>query len=156
MGRIFRIHRDTRFSKDKTPYKTHLAAQFRHRAASQDVHAPGFYLHIEPGESFMGAGIWQPEAAPLLKIRKAIATKPKDWAPLSKLPLWGESLKRPPKGFDAEHPYIQDIKRKHFITWVDFKDKEVLSADFQSRCAAACKKMNPLMLFLCKALGLKN
>jgi uncharacterized protein (TIGR02453 family) len=152
---VFRIYRDTRFAKDKTPYKTHAAAQFRHRAASADVHAPGFYLHLEPGESFAAAGIWGPEPEPLKRIRQAIA-KGGDWAKLSKFPLWGESLKRPPKGFDPGHKHIADLKRKHFITWVDFKDSQVLAADFMKQVAAAFKKTDPLIRFLCGAMGLKG
>src|SRR5512138_821173 len=78
-GSMFRIHRDTRFSRDKTPYKTHLAAQIRHRAAGGDVHAPGFYLHLEPGGSFFSAGIWGPEPPLAKAIRDRIQAKPREW-----------------------------------------------------------------------------
>jgi uncharacterized protein (TIGR02453 family) len=154
-ARVFRIYRDTRFAKDKTPYKTHAAAQFLHRAAGNDVHAPGFYLHLEPGESFMGAGIWAPDADGLRRVRAAIVARPATWAPLSKLTLWGESYARPPKGVDPGHRYITDLKRKHFMSWVEFKDKDVFSADFLSRLEKAAKALNPLVLFLNQALGLK-
>ena len=77
-GSIFRIYRDIRFSKDKQPYKTHAAAQFRHEAG-KDVHAPGFYLHLAVGEVFAGFGIWRPDSSSLLKIRKAIINHPDQW-----------------------------------------------------------------------------
>jgi uncharacterized protein (TIGR02453 family) len=155
--KAFRIHRDTRFAKDKTPYKTHAGAQFRHRAAGQDVHAPGFYLHLEPGESFGGGGIWRPESGPLKSVRERIARKDPSWMSLrrSKLPLWdGDELKRAPKGFDPDHPLLADLKRRNFITWVDFTDKQVCSPDFLSRVMDAFRKANPLILFLNKAMAL--
>ena len=153
--RLFRIYRDTRFAKDKTPYKTHVAAQFLHRAASGDLHAPGFYLHLEPGESFLAAGMWSPESDALKRIRGAIMARPKDWAKLSKLPFWGESYARPPKGVDPGHRFIADLKRKHFISWVDFKDSQALGPHFIKDVEKACKRMNPLLVFLNQALGLK-
>ena len=105
--RAFRIHRDTRFARDKSPYKTHAGAQFRHRVASEDVHAPGFYLHLEPGESFAGGGIWMPEPAALKSVRDRIARKDTAWMALrrSRMPLWeGDELKRVPRGFPLGHP----------------------------------------------------
>lgn len=155
--KAFRIHRDTRFAKDKTPYKTHAAAQFRHRAAGQDVHAPGFYLHLEPGESFGGGGIWRPESGPLKSVRERIARKDPAWMALrrSKLPLWdGDELKRAPKGFEPDHPLLPDLKRRNFITWVDFTDKQVCSPDFLSRVMDSFRKANPLICFLNKAMAL--
>lgn len=153
---VFRIYRDTRFARDKTPYKTHAAAQFRHKATSMDVHAPGFYLHLEPGESFASAGLWAPEAEILKRVRQVIAKGSPDWARFSKFPLGGESLKRPPKGFDPDSKYIADLKRKDFITWIDFKDSQVLAPDFMKQVAAAFKKTDPLIRFLCGAMGLKG
>ena len=160
-GSFFRIYRDTRFSKDKTPYKTHAAAQFRHRAASSKahgVHAPGFYFHAEPGECMVGGGIWMPEPSDLQKVRQAIAKGGGDWAKFkkSKMPLWQEEkLKRPPKGFDPAHPLIEDLKLKHYITWIDLKDKKLWQTDFLDRFIDAAKKIDPLVRFLCQAMGLK-
>ena len=77
-GSLFRIYRDTRFSKDKTPYKTHTGIHFRHEKA-KDVHAPGFYLHLEPRNVFAAAGIWRPESATLGQIRDAIVREPEAW-----------------------------------------------------------------------------
>jgi uncharacterized protein (TIGR02453 family) len=156
---FFRIYRDTRFAKDKTPYKTHAAAQFRHHAATGDVHAPGFYLHLEPGDCWMGGGIWMPEPEPLKAIRTRIAKKPPAWMALkkSKLKWWDEDqLKRPPKGFDPEHALIGDIKRRSFITWVNFTDTQVCAPDFLDRFVVGLKKVDPLVRFLCSAMGLKG
>jgi uncharacterized protein (TIGR02453 family) len=156
--KAFRIHRDVRFSKDKSPYKTHAGVQFRHRVASDDVHAPGFYLHLEPGESFAGGGIWMPESAAIKAVRARIARKDPDWLAFkkSRMPLWeGNELKRPPKGFDPAHPLIEDLKRRSFITWVDFSDKDVCAPDFAKQVAAAFKKTLPLIHFLNKAMGVQ-
>jgi uncharacterized protein (TIGR02453 family) len=152
-ARPFRIHRDTRFSKDKTPYKTQAAVQFLRASADRDVHQPGFYVHLEPGESFAAAGIWMPDAATLLRIRKAIVAKPAAWAPIGKLELWGESYARPPKDVDPGHRFVEDLRHKHYLTWVDFKDREVVGPAFIDRVAKACQRMAPLVKFLDRALG---
>ncbi|HTA16531.1 MAG TPA: TIGR02453 family protein [bacterium] len=155
--KAFRIYRDTRFAKDKTPYKTHAAGQFRHRVAADDVHAPGFYLHLEAGESFAGGGIWRPESEALKAVRDRIARKDPAWMAIkrSKMPLWDDDgLIRVPKGFDPEHPLAEDLKRRNFITWVDFTDKQVCAPDFLARVVDAFRKTNPLMLFLNKSMGL--
>ena len=109
-GSLMRIHRDIRFGKDKTPYKTNVGIQFRHEAGC-DVHAPGFYVHIDVNEVFLGAGVWRPASEALLAIRKRIDEEPKEWKRVrdnkrfrEKWDLAGDSLKRPPRGFDADHP----------------------------------------------------
>ncbi len=156
-GSLFRIYRDTRFARDKTPYKTHAAAHFLHRRVGRDHHTPAFYLHLEPGESFAAAGIWQPESEPLKRIRNFIVHRPLAWRKVKAtgLGLWGEdSLKRPPKGFDPEHPFLEDLKRRHFILWADFTDRQVFSPGFLDLVVKAYRRMNPLVLFLEKALGM--
>jgi uncharacterized protein (TIGR02453 family) len=156
---VFRIHRDTRFAKDKTPYKTHAAAQFRHRAQGDDVHAPGIYLHLEPGDCFLAGGIWQPDAGALLAIRKRIARKDPAWLALkaSRLPLYtDDKLKRPPKGFAAEHPLAEDLKLRSFMTWVDLSDAQACEPGFMARFVKACKAVDPMVRFLCGAMGLKG
>jgi uncharacterized protein (TIGR02453 family) len=159
-GSIFRIHRDTRFSKDKTPYKTHASAQFRH-VRGKDVHAPGFYLHLEPGNVFLGAGIWRPDTRSAAGIREAIAEDPAAWkravrgkAFREAFRLEGESLKRPPRGMDPEHPLLEDLKRKDFIAVRDFTQRDACGADFVDRYAEACRGAAPLVRFLTRALEL--
>jgi len=153
-GSMFRIYRDTRFSKDKSPYKTHAAAQFRHRDASGDVHAPGFYLHLEPGEPFGGGGLWHPEPADLSRVRERIIAKPKEWAGVVRggVEILGDKLKRPPAGFDPAHPYIEYLKYKDLYVGGDLTEREVCSADFIDRYVDTCRNAAPLVRFLCKAL----
>ena len=159
-GSMFRIHRDTRFSPDKSPYKTHLAAHFTH-AMGGDVHAPGFYLHLAPGEVFMASGVWHPDTGTALKIRNAIATQPKKWravigsSELSvKCNLGGERLKRPPAGFAADHPMIEELKRKDFIASASFDEADTCSPRFIDRFSDICETTAPLMRFLTIALDL--
>jgi uncharacterized protein (TIGR02453 family) len=152
-GSMMRIYRDVRFSADKSPYKTHLAAHFQH--ARCEGSAPGFYLRIGVGESLLGAGVWHPEPAALGRIRDAIADKTPEWRRAVKgLKLDGEVLKRPPKGYDADHASIEDIKRKDFITGREFRDAEVCAADFLERFIEGCRTTAPLVRFLCGALKL--
>ena len=160
-GSMFRIYRDVRFSKDKSPYKTHAAAQFRHRAG-RDAHAPGFYLHLEPGNVFVGAGSWHPGGEALQDIRTAIAENPKRWqsilsnADFSKHhALVGESLKRPPRGFDAGHPMIEDLRRKDFISVENFSQTKACSAGFIDTVAESFRVAAPLVKFLTEAVGQK-
>lgn len=160
-GSMFRIHRDTRFSKDKTPYKTHAAAQFRHERA-KDAHVPGFYLHLEPGSVFAATGTWRPDTASAKKIRDAIVAKPADWkratsgkAIRTMCKFEGESLKRPPRGFDPEHPLIADLKRKDFLAVATFPQVDACSPDFMPQFAKFCRTVGPYTAFLTKALGLK-
>lgn len=157
--RFFRIYRDTRFSKDKSPYKTHAAAQFRHRATADDVHAPGIYLHLEPGDVFVAGGIWMPEPDVTKAVRARIGRKDARWLAFkkAKLPFYTEDkLKRPPKGFDAEHPLIEDLKLRSFISWVSFKDSDTWKPDFMDKFVKAVKKLDPLVRFLCEAQGLTS
>jgi uncharacterized protein (TIGR02453 family) len=155
-GSLFRIHRDVRFARDKRPYKTHAGAHFAHRGADEDVHAPGFYLHLEPDGCFAAAGVWQPDAAALQKIRSAIVGAPERWkrALGGKLTLDGETLTRPPRGFDPSHPLIEDLKRKDFVTHIALSEKQICRAGFLEDFVAACRTMSPLNAFLAKALDL--
>ena len=154
-GSLFRIYRDTRFSKDKTPYKTHCGVQFRH-ARTRDVHAPGFYLHLEPGNVFMACGTWRPEREVLHLIRTGIAGKPARWTALVEglSPLYalgGDSLKRPPAGFDKEHPLIEELKRKDFIAHSLLTEKDVTSGGFLDLYLERCAAAGEFMRFLCES-----
>lgn len=159
-GSMFRIYRDTRFSKNKSPYKTHVGVQFRHKDCSRDVHTPGFYLHLEPGGVFGAAGIWRPDSASLGKIREAIVDDPDGWRAAIPEKLRrsgrfeGESLKRAPRGFDPEHPLIEDLKRKDFIVAKQFDQEMVTRRGFTKRYAEFCAEASPFMRFLTRALEL--
>jgi uncharacterized protein (TIGR02453 family) len=154
-GSLFRIYRDTRFSKDKTPYKTQVGIQFRHERA-KDAHAPGFYLHLEPGSVFMACGTWRPDSETLRAIRTAIASDAARWRAIVDDPefsgrfrLGGEALKRPPAGFDPTHPLIDDLKRKDFIAITDLTQGDVTSRGFLSRFLGLCDDAAGFMRFLC-------
>jgi uncharacterized protein (TIGR02453 family) len=158
-GSMFRIYRDVRFSKDKSPYKTHAAAQFRHRAG-RDVHAPGFYLHLETGGIFAGAGLWHPDRTALDQIRTAIVERPEEWRAVlgdagfaKHHELSGESLKRAPRGYDPEHPLIEDLKRKDYVSVRRFTQKQAMSATFLDTFADSCRAAGPFVRFLTEAIG---
>jgi uncharacterized protein (TIGR02453 family) len=160
-GSMFRVYRDVRFSPDKRPYKTHAAARFPH-VMGRDVHAPGFYLHLEPGTVFFGAGIWHPDPPALSKIRDFIVANPRPWkksiADDQFRQLWelsGEALTRPPKGYDPAHPLIEDLKRKDFIAIASFSEADALSPSFMERFTQSCQSATPLMKFLTKALAIQ-
>jgi len=144
-GSMFRIYRDIRF-----------AAHFPHGAGDRDVHAPGFYLHLEPDHCFAAAGLWHPDATTLERVRERIAHRPSAWRAVlrRRLPIEGERLSRPPRGYDPTHPYIEDLKLKDFITRVAFSDAAVRSPGFPRAFVRACTTMSPLMAFLTRALNL--
>jgi uncharacterized protein (TIGR02453 family) len=159
-GSMFRIYRDTRFSKDKTPYKTAASAHFRHESA-KDVHAPGFYLHLEPGSVFAGIGLWHPDSPTQRAIRDAIVENPTQWkravgskAFKERFEIGGESLRRPPRGYDPDHPLIEVLKLKDYVGSTPFSEKDACAPDFLNRFTAAMRTTKPFMGFLTKAVGL--
>ena len=158
-GTLFRIYRDVRFSKDKSPYKTWVGIQFRHTQA-RDAHAPGFYLHLAPGDLMAGAGIWHPDSATTNRIRDAIVANAARWKRASQgkpfaesFELGGDSLKRPPRGYDPDHPLIDDLKRKDFFGLAKLTQKQVTSPGFTELFAQSCREGAPLVRFLCRAVG---
>ena len=154
-GSLFRIYRDTRFSHDKRPYKTHVGIHFLH-AKGKDVHAPLFYLHLEPGGCFAAAGVWHPDNVTLTKIRTAIVSRPEEWKKVrGKASLEGDKLKKPPRGFNPAHPFVEDLKLKSFVSSAMLDEDKICSDKFLRDYSAACKKMAPLVEFTTKALGLK-
>lgn len=157
-GSLMRIHRDTRFATDKRPYKTNVGIQFRH-VVGKDIHAPGFYLHIEPGDSFVGVGCWHPDADALAKIRARLASHPDQWCKVlaertfgRRYRLAGASLVRPPRGFAADHPLIEDLRRKDFIAVHPLDDAGVTDPRLTTQVAALFAAGAGLMQFLCAAL----
>ncbi len=159
-GSLFRINRDIRFSKDKSPYKTAAGIQFRHESG-KDVHAPGFYLHLEPDSVFGGAGLWHPDTKTLGKIRDTIVENPDRWQAIvsdeafsAVYKLEGDSLKRAPKGYDPDHPLIEDLRRKDLIAGTPFSEEEACAPDFIDRFAESCRQAAPFVKFLTTAIGL--
>jgi len=160
-GSLFRIYRDTRFSRDKSPYKTHCGIQFRHRR-DRDVHAPRYYVHLEPSGSFVGVGLWHPATPTLRLIRDAIVADPDRWLAVTgeagyatRFKLKGDSLKRVPREYPKDHPLGDDLRRKDFIAVTGITQKDVLAMDFVDRVARACRDGAPLMEFLCGAVGVE-
>ncbi|MEM7455291.1 MAG: DUF2461 domain-containing protein [Planctomycetota bacterium] len=160
-GSLMRIYRDVRFSKDKSPYKTNLGIQFRHEAG-KDVHAPGFYFHVDTSDIFVGAGLWHPENTVLAQIRTAIDEEPAKWKRVAhgkKMTAAfrrydGESLKRPPRGFDKDHPLIEDLKLKDHILLANLKRSDVTGKQLVNRLTDMLKLTRPYMRFLCDSIRL--
>ena len=158
-GSLMRIYRDTRFARDKRPYKTNVGIQFRHELG-KDVHAPGYYFHIDPREVFLGVGTWKPAPSALAAIRGRIAEEPDEWLACrdektfaGAFALAGESLVRPPRGFDADHPVIDDLKRKSFLGIHYLEHDDLFDGGILDKVTAAYLSATPYMRFLCKAIG---
>lgn len=160
-GSLFRIYRDTRFANDKTPYKTWSGARFFHERSKQ-VAAPSFYLHIAPGDCFVGGGIWHPEPDTQRRIRNFLLDNPSGWKQAVQAPafkrrfeLSGDSLVRPPRGFPADHELIEDIKRKDFVAGAALDDDTVLGPRLRRTVAANFAALAPMVDYLCAALDLE-
>ena len=158
-GSLFRIHRDVRFSKDKSPYKPFLGIRFPHKEA-KNLHTPGFYLHIEPRECFMGAGIWHPDSTTLTKIRGAIVSDPGKWKRVTQAKkfsdvyrLSGDSLTRAPTGYDRDHPFVEDLKRKDFIGITSVPQRAITSDSVLGTVAGMCRSADGFVQYLCNAVG---
>ena len=130
-GSMFRIYRDTRFSKDKSPYKTHAGVQFRHEAG-RDAHAPGFYVHLDPNGLYFGGGIWRPPGLQLGRIREFIVDNARSWSGVVKAvgSIDGDSLQRPPRGYDPDHPHVEHLKRKSFYVMTEAAPEDAMQPAF--------------------------
>ena len=173
-GSLFRIYRDTRFSGDKTPYKTHIGMNFFHQATKAvargsdgsnaspgRLDAPLFYLHLEPGASFIGGGVWHGQPETLKRIRNYMVNNPASWKKATRsaafgkyFSLSGDSLVRPPQGYDAAHELISDLKRKDFVCSASLTDAQVLAPDFQKTVLRHFAAAAPMIDWLCGALDL--
>ena len=160
-GSLMRVYRDTRFSKNKTPYKTNIGIQFRHEQA-KDVHSPGYYVHVDTEQVFVGVGMWRPASEPLANIRHRIVDKDSEWLAASRdkmfsrhFHLGGESLSRAPRGFDKDHPLLEDIKRKDFFAVKNMQLGDATDAKFQQKVESAFRAGDAYMRFLCKSVGVQ-
>jgi uncharacterized protein (TIGR02453 family) len=162
-GSLFRIYRDTRFSKDKTPYKTNTGMHFRHERA-KDAHAPGYYLHLAPGQVFAGGGIWNPDTKTATRIRQAIVADPDRWRAATREPpfsdvldLGGDDdrLKRVPTGFPADHPLADDLRRRSYFGWAQLSEDIATAPAFLDEYTRICEAGAPLVRFICDALDLE-
>ncbi|MCY4159442.1 MAG: DUF2461 domain-containing protein [Bacteroidetes bacterium] len=160
-GSLFRIYRDVRFSKDKRPYKEAAGIHFRHEVG-KDAHAPGFYLHLEPGEVFAALGIWAPGSRELFTIRKRIVDEPDEWLRITRdqsfLKVFSagyehQKLKRAPKGFDPNHPLIEDLKCKHFVASSPLTEEFVSTPAFSDKLCQIYGHGTEYMKYLTQTLG---
>lgn len=163
-GSLMRIYRDTRFSKDKTPYKTNVGISMRHDACfsgtlSKDIHTPGGYVHLSPEECFVGMGVWRPQRESLAAIRAAIAEEPKVWLRArntksfrTSFEMGGEQLKTSPRDYDRDHPMIEDLRRIDFVGIAKMNRKEITAKDAVARITQLIRDARPLMRFLCDAV----
>jgi len=159
-GSMFRIYRDTRFSKNKEPYKTTASAFFSHQTGGKE--GPGIYLHLEPESCFIGIGHWRPDPVARTRVTNAIAAKPDSWrdATSSKefrklLKMEGEQLAKLPKQYDPQHPFAEDLRRKDFIVISYFSEKQACAKDFIERFNDISRAAAPYLGFIVKAAGLR-
>ncbi|WP_262249709.1 DUF2461 domain-containing protein [Parapedobacter soli] len=156
---VFRIYRDTRFSKDKTPYKTWLGAGIS--TAGRKLDGPEYYIHIQPGNSFAAAGYWRPEKDHLAAIRQEIDYNGARLMEIVNDPIFKkhcvvdtkDTLKRPPAGYGEDNPYIFWLKLKSFTAYESFADEELQGVDGLERVLQAYRRMYDFKLFLHEALG---
>ena len=154
---LHRIYRDTRFSSDKTPYKTNWSGSFSRATSSL---RGGYYFHLEPGNTFVGGGFWSPNPEDLNRIRVEIANNGDELRKILNSKkfkenfgtLDGESLKTAPKGFDKDHKHLDLLKMKQFLIGKSFTDAEALAPNFHLKMNAAFKEMRPFFDFMSDAL----
>ncbi len=173
-GSLFRIHRDTRFSSDKTPYKVWAGARLYHERIkiasteatlqrhSAGIEAPSFYIHIYPGDCFLGGGLWHPEPATQRRIRNFIVENPETWkkavrsaAFKRRYELHDEKLSRPPRGYPADHELIEDLKRKNFVAMAALDDATVTGPRLLKAVSDGLRGCAPLIDYLCASLDLE-
>jgi uncharacterized protein (TIGR02453 family) len=160
-GSLMRVQRDTRFGRDKTPYKTNIGIQLRHEVG-KDIHAPGYYVHIAPDECFVAVGLWRPDTDALFKIREGIIKNGAAWLKArddkhfnEHFELAGDALSNAPRGFAKDHPLVADLKRKDFIGLAGLSKANVTARDFRNLVTERFKQAQPMMRFLCGALELR-
>ncbi len=155
----FRIYRDVRFSKDKTPYKTNIAGEIS--VKNKKFMQPVYYIHIEPEESFIGGGIYQPDPETLKKIREYIAENYKELEKILNNSTFNSifsglmedgKLKTSPRDYSADHPAIEFLKYKNFVVSTELSKSKVLSADFSKEVVKIFKVFYPLNMFIYTAL----
>lgn len=156
---IFRLNRDVRFSKNKDPYKTNFGASFSKGA--KKVQSAGYYFHLEPGENFVGGGLWMPMAPDLNKVRQEIDYCFKEFSSILKKPAFKSTygdmdnsmkLVRPPKGFDVDNPALEYLKLKSFVVTRSIKDTELTDKQLVKNVVKDFKTIAPLVHFLNRAI----
>ena len=155
---VFRIFRDVRFSKDKTPYKAHFGAFIS--KGGRKYEGPGYYIHIEPGKNFAGGGAWMPPGPLLKAVRQEIDYNFDDFKKILAAKefkkyfkkIEGEQLKTVPQGYNAEHPAIEFLKLKSFTVGTPIADKDLTTKGLASECESIFTAMSPLVNFIDRCL----
>ena len=155
--KMFRIYRDVRFSKDKTPYKTHFGTSFHRKKPNL---RGGYYIHIAPNKSFIATGFWNPNPLDLLRIRKELEIDAQELrdilAAFDLKKVWGDLkgdfVKTAPKGFSKDHPNIDLIRQKQYLFIKNFEDKSVLSSDFQKHVIDNFTSIRPFFDYMTNVL----
>ncbi len=161
-GSLFRIQRDTRFAGDKTPYKSWQGARLFHERR-RELPAPSFYLHLQPGNSFVGAGLWHPETATQRRVRQFILDNPGSWKAAAHAPAFrrrydldsGEKLVRPPRGFPPEFEFIEDLKQRNFVAVRAIDDATMTGPRLRQALEKDLQALSPFVDYLCAALDLE-
>ena len=161
-GSLFRLQRDTRFANDKTPYKLWQGARIFH-ARGRQVEAPSFYLHLQPGNCFVGAGLWHPQPVTQRAVRQFIFDNPGSWKAAAHAPAFrrkfelddGEKLVRPPRGFPLEFEFLDDLKRRNFVALRALDDDVVTGPRLRGILAADLAALGPFVDYLCASLDLE-
>jgi uncharacterized protein (TIGR02453 family) len=161
-GSLFRIHRDTRFASDKSPYKSWQGARLFHERRKQ-VPAPSFYIHLQPGRCFVGAGLWHPDTATQRKVRQFIVDNPGGWQAAAHAPAFrkryamedSEMLVRPPRGFPPDFAFIDDLKHRNFVASRPIEDRVMLGPRLRQVVAKDLQALAPFVDYLCAALDLE-
>lgn len=159
-GSVFQIHRDTRFSDDKTPYKRNAGCYFSHDLGGSGVAAPGLYLHLEPGNCFTGGGIYRPPTTALNAVRDKIVDHRSSWSRVRNRVeadgwvLGGDRLKTSPRGYDPDDTMIEDLRRTSFVISREFDEATALREDFVDVYVGWAEEQAPFLRYLCRALDL--
>ncbi len=161
-GSLFRIHRDTRFSGNKAPYKTWQGARFFHER-SRELEAPSFYLQLQPGHCFIGVGLWHPEPDTLRRVRQFIVDNPGSWAAAAHGAAFrkrydlddSEMLVRPPRGYPADFVHLEDLRRKNHVALRSLDDATMTGPRLLSTLARDFQQLSPFADYLCAALDLE-
>lgn len=161
-GSLFRIQRDTRFASDKSPYKTWQGARLFH-TRSRQVEAPSFYLHLQPGECFVAAGLWHPQPGTLRRVRHFVLDNPGGWKAAAHEPKFrrryalddSEMLTRMPRGFPDDFAFAGDLKRKNFVALRAIDDATMTGPRLLKALQGDLAALAPFVDYLCAALDLE-
>lgn len=161
-GSLFRIYRDARFSNDKSPYKSWQGARLFH-ARRREVAAPSFYIHLQPGGCFVGAGIWHPEPDTQRRIRQFIFDNPGSWKTAAHDPkllrrfelAQEEKMVRSPRGFPADFEFLEDLKQRNWVMWRSLDDAAMTGPRLLGTLEKDLAALGPFVDYLCAALDLE-